>query len=133
MASKRGRSGVQFIGAISMAEGGGSENSPVLTYEYKCESCKHVWQELSQQKIGLACSQCGSSKIRAPSKRGTYKYKCDKCDSKWKKKNSTGGVGFCPTCTNGIPIYPYKLKPDVSLYNNYCVPVNYVSVSLTTA
>ena len=92
-----------------------AEEETLLTYEYKCESCRHVWQVLSQQEIGLVCSKCGSTKIRAPKKRGTYKYKCEKCEFKWKKKNSNGGVGFCPECQNGISIYPYKFKPDVSL------------------
>ena len=97
--------------ALSEAEGA---EGPALMYEYRCEICQHVWQGLSQQEIGLVCSNCGCTRIRAPNKRGTYKYKCDECGSKWKKKNSTGGIGFCSTCSNGLPIYPYKFKPDVS-------------------
>ena len=62
---------------------------------------------------------CRSSRIRAPDKRGTYKYKCEKCDFKWKKKNSMGGAGFCSQCNSGIPIYPYKFKPDVSVLYNF--------------
>ena len=94
-----------------MAEGG--ENPPVLSYVYKCESCRHEWRALSHQEIGLVCSECQSSKISAPSKRGTYKYLCNECDFKWKKHNSTGGVGFCTKCNIGKSIYPYKFMPNV--------------------
>ena len=97
---------------LEMAES--AEGLPVLSYEYKCESCRYVWQGLSQEEIGLVCSNCGSTKVRAPSKRGTYKYECDKCGFKWKKKNSTGGTSFCSQCLNVAPVYPYKFKPDVS-------------------
>ena len=92
-----------------------AEEGPALPYVCRCESCKHSWEILAQQEIGLVCPKCSSTRIRPPNKRGTYKYRCDACGLKWKKKNSSGGVGFCSTCNNGIPIYPYKFQPDVSI------------------
>ena len=112
-----------------MAEGGGDGGPPVLSYTYRCKDCKHEWQGLSHQEIGLVCSECKSTRIISPDKRGTYKYECEKCHSKWKKKNSTGGVSFCPDCK--IPTYPYKFRPDVRIHHSSSYLIYFYLFQLT--